>query len=65
MPSPPWRSARRQSGSAGPYVYGLALAGASGVAEVMRNLIAELDITMGLAGVTSVADITGDSLRSA
>src|SRR5690606_36776551 len=41
-----------------PYVYGLALAGASGVSEVVRNLIAELDITMGLAGVTSVAGIT-------
>lgn len=46
-----------------PYVYGLALAGASGVAEVMRNLIAELDITMGLAGVTSIADISRDTLR--
>jgi lactate 2-monooxygenase len=48
-----------------PYVYGLALAGASGVSEVMRNLIAELDITMGLAGVTSIADITRDALRPA
>lgn len=48
-----------------PYVYGLALAGASGVAEVMRNLIAELDITMGLAGVTSIAEITRDTLRAA
>jgi lactate 2-monooxygenase len=45
-----------------PYVYGLALAGASGVAEVMRNLIAELDITMGLAGVTSIPGITRDAL---
>jgi lactate 2-monooxygenase len=48
-----------------PYVYGLALAGASGVAEVMRNLVAELDITMGLAGVTSIAEITRDTLRAA
>lgn len=48
-----------------PYVYGLALAGASGVSEVMRNLIAELDITMGLAGVTSIAGITRDALRAA
>jgi lactate 2-monooxygenase len=45
-----------------PYVYGLALAGASGVAEVMRNLIAELDITMGLAGCTSIEEITRDAL---
>lgn len=29
----------------------------------MRNLIAELDITMGLAGVTSIAGITRDALR--
>src|SRR5690554_2942120 len=48
-----------------PYVYGLALAGASGVSEVMRNLIAELDITMGLAGVTTIPGITRDTLRPA
>ncbi len=41
-----------------PYVYGLALAGETGVAEVLRNVRAEFDLTMGLAGCTSVTGIT-------
>ncbi len=41
-----------------PYVYGLALAGEAGVAEVLRNVHAEFDLTMGLAGCTGVAGIT-------
>ncbi|WP_396220946.1 alpha-hydroxy-acid oxidizing protein, partial [Gemmatimonas sp.] len=41
-----------------PYVYGLALAGEAGVAEVLRNVQAEFDLTMGLAGCTGVAEIT-------
>jgi len=48
-----------------PHVYGLALAGADGVAEVLRNLRAELDLQMGLTGCTSVSDITPDRLREA
>ena len=32
------------------YTYGLAIAGEQGAAEVLRNLIAEFDITLGLAG---------------
>ncbi|HET7799830.1 MAG TPA: alpha-hydroxy-acid oxidizing protein [Humibacillus xanthopallidus] len=48
-----------------PHVYGLALAGADGVAEVLRNLRAELDLQMGLTGATCVADITSDRLREA
>ena len=40
-----------------PYVYGLALAGEQGVREVIRNFRAELDLTMGLAGCRSVAEI--------
>lgn len=39
-----------------PYVYGLALAGERGVREVVTNVLAELDLTLGLAGCTSVAD---------
>ena len=46
-----------------PHVYGLALAGADGVAEVLRNLRAELDLQMGLTGCTSLADVTVDRLR--
>ena len=48
-----------------PYAYGLAAAGADGVREVVRNHIAELDLTMGLAGHRSVAEIGPDSLRVA
>lgn len=48
-----------------PYVYGLALGGEQGVAEVLRNLLAELDLTMGLAGCRSVADLTRERLRPA
>ena len=40
-----------------PYVYGLALAGQQGVYEVIRNLQSDFELTMGLAGCTSVAEI--------
>ena len=40
-----------------PYVYGLAIAGAAGVAAVLRNILAELDLTMGLAGCRTLADV--------
>jgi isopentenyl diphosphate isomerase/L-lactate dehydrogenase-like FMN-dependent dehydrogenase len=40
-----------------PYVYGLALAGRDGVRDVLSNIIAELDLTMGLSGVGSLAEI--------
>jgi len=45
-----------------PYVYGLALAGADGVRAVLEHLLAELDLTMALTGVTSMAEITRDLL---
>jgi lactate 2-monooxygenase len=45
-----------------PHVYGLALAGAEGVSEVLRNLRAELDLTMALTGCRTLADITRDRL---
>jgi lactate 2-monooxygenase len=45
-----------------PYCYGLALAGADGVADVLRNLRADFDLTMGLAGCASVADIGRERL---
>ncbi len=41
-----------------PHVYGLALAGADGVAQVLRDIRAELDLTMALTGCTSIADVT-------
>src|SRR3954471_8782188 len=45
-----------------PHVYGLAIAGAEGVSEVLRNLRAELDLTMALSGCTTLADLTPDRL---
>ncbi len=47
-----------------PYAYGLAVAGETGVREVVRNLAADFDLTMGLAGCRSVAEITRESLLS-
>jgi lactate 2-monooxygenase len=46
-----------------PYVWGLALAGADGVEHVLRCLLADLDLTMALSGVRSVAGLTRDVLR--
>ncbi len=43
-----------------PYAYGLAIAGEAGVREVLANVRAEFDLTMGLAGCRSVAEITAD-----
>lgn len=40
-----------------PYMYGLALAGQRGVEEVIRNVIAEFDLTMALTGARSIDDI--------
>jgi lactate 2-monooxygenase len=45
-----------------PWVYGLALAGEAGVRAVVEHVIAELDLTMGLAGVASVDSIDRDLL---
>ena len=46
-----------------PYLYGLALAGSEGARDVVANIIAEFDLTMGLSGLTSVAEIGRDALR--
>ena len=48
-----------------PYVYGLAVAGEAGVREVIENVIAELDLTLGLAGETSVDALRPDMLADA
>jgi isopentenyl diphosphate isomerase/L-lactate dehydrogenase-like FMN-dependent dehydrogenase len=39
------------------WAYGLAINGWQGVRDVIRNVAAELDLTMGLTGCTSVADV--------
>lgn len=52
-----------------PYVYGLALAGQRGVEEVISNVLAEFDLTVGLAGCRSIREIgrenvvTGEGTR--
>jgi lactate 2-monooxygenase len=48
-----------------PYVFGLALAGEDGVREVIQNHIAEFELTMGLTGCRSVAEIDRDMLAPA
>jgi len=46
-----------------PYVYGLALDGENGVAEVVENFRADLDLTLGLTGLRSVEEADGTVLR--
>jgi lactate 2-monooxygenase len=45
-----------------PYVWGLAAGGEEGAREVIRNLRADFDLTMGLAGVTSAREIGRDNV---
>lgn len=46
-----------------PHMYGLAIAGAAGARDVVANIIAELDLTLGLSGHTSAAGLDRDALR--
>ena len=45
-----------------PYAYGLAVGGQEGVEAVLRNLWAETDITMALAGMSSVRELDSSVL---
>jgi lactate 2-monooxygenase len=45
-----------------PYLWGLAVGGEAGVREVIRNFIADFDLTMGLAGGRSVEEIGPEAL---
>jgi isopentenyl diphosphate isomerase/L-lactate dehydrogenase-like FMN-dependent dehydrogenase len=45
-----------------PYCYGLALGGEYGAREVFANLIADIDITLGLAGCKSFDEVTREQL---
>jgi len=47
-----------------PYVYGLAAAGVDGVRQVIRNFVADFDLTMGLAGRRSVDELTPEALAT-
>jgi lactate 2-monooxygenase len=48
-----------------PYVWGLAAGGENGVREVIRNMCADFDLTMSLAGYSSVSEIARDSIALA
>jgi lactate 2-monooxygenase len=48
-----------------PYCYGLAIGGSAGVLDVIRNLRADFDLTMGLAGCRSIAEIGRERLVTA
>ena len=45
-----------------PYLWGLAAAGEDGVRDVIRNFVAEFDLTMGLAGCRSIIEIGPETL---
>jgi len=45
-----------------PYVYGLAVAGSAGVYHVLRNLLAEFELTMGLSGCKNISEIKRDMM---
>lgn len=46
-----------------PYCYGLAIAGESGVRDVLGNLLADFELTMALSGVSEVSQISRDLLE--
>lgn len=46
-----------------PYAYGLALGGADGIVHVLRSLLAEADLIMGVDGYPTLADLTPEALR--
>lgn len=48
-----------------PYVYGLAAGGEAAARDVLKNIVAELDITMALAGCSTVGDIDRDAVTTA
>ena len=48
-----------------PYAYALAVGGQRGVEELIQNLMAELDLTLALAGAASVRDLDRSWLMSA
>ncbi|HWA32520.1 MAG TPA: lactate 2-monooxygenase [Cyclobacteriaceae bacterium] len=45
-----------------PYVYALAIDGQNGVRTLIQNLLADFDLTMGLAGCRNVSEISGEML---
>ena len=48
-----------------PYVYGLALGGEQGVREVIRNFVADFDLTLALSGCRSISALGPQCLQLA
>jgi isopentenyl diphosphate isomerase/L-lactate dehydrogenase-like FMN-dependent dehydrogenase len=48
-----------------PYIWGLTLGGEAGVVQVLRGLLAELDLTLALSGNDSLANVGRDLLEPA
>jgi lactate 2-monooxygenase len=48
-----------------PYAYGLAVGGEDGVRDVVSNLLADLELTLGLAGCASVTELSPGNLIDA
>ena len=46
-----------------PYLYGLAIAGAYGARDVVANLVAEFDLTLGLSGYARPGELSPEALR--
>jgi isopentenyl diphosphate isomerase/L-lactate dehydrogenase-like FMN-dependent dehydrogenase len=47
-----------------PYAYGLAIGGERGVRDVIKNFLADFDLTMGLAGCASIGEISAESVAA-
>ena len=45
-----------------PYIWGLALAGEAGVREILQRVLAEVELTLGLAGYSQVSQLGPDAL---
>jgi len=46
-----------------PFVYGLALGGQEGVEHVLENILADFDLTMGLAGRDNISEIYREAVK--
>ncbi|MDT5008850.1 MAG: lactate 2-monooxygenase [Mycobacterium sp.] len=47
-----------------PYLWGMALGGAEGVTQVLRNLLSEVDLTLALSGHASLGTLNREMLRA-
>lgn len=61
-PGPHRGRARQRSAWAAPGIYGLAIDGERGVREVIANLKADFDLTMGLSDCKSIGEIGRESV---